>query len=133
MSRRKRPTDDAPDAGPISDFAPDDEPAHEGDVALVAESKPPQIAARDEEIARLRVRVAELEAGAAVWAAKKYTVSIPDGPTAVVAPEPGEHPFDAFKRATGVLATPHAPQISPAGDDVECGIYEAGKRKYQSA
>jgi len=79
---------------------------------------------RDEEIARLREENARLKAAAPREYAggRKYRVSLPDGPAAVVEPRPGEHPFEAFKRVTGVRSSQHEPAIEEAEADARCGV-----------
>lgn len=78
---------------------------------------------RDAEIAALKARVAELEnAPAGLYKPGRYRVSIPDGPTAIVEPAAGEHPFDVFKRVTGMISTIHAPEIAAAGSDEPLGV-----------
>ncbi len=78
-------------------------------------------------MAELREENARLKAAqpAGFAAGKKFTVSIHDGPKAVVRPEPGEHPFEAYKRVTGVLNSVHAPVVVEAPDDAPLGIVRA--------
>lgn len=95
-----------------------DEPGDDGDT----ESNPDP---RDAEIARLKAENAKLRAraeGAFEHVARKYKVSLKDGPAAVVECEAGEHPFEAFKRATGVISSQHAPEIHPQPEGARCGI-----------
>lgn len=49
---------------------------------------------------------------------KRYKVSLHDGPTAVVEPEPGEHPWDAFRRKCGVISSIHQPTICETEEPV---------------
>ena len=82
---------------------------------------------RDDELARLRAENAALKAAKApaVFAASRYRVSLHDGPTAVVECEPGEHPFEAYKRVTGVTSSQHAPVINAAAETEPAGIVRA--------
>lgn len=79
---------------------------------------------RDAEIARLRAELAASR-GPTYEAGRKYRVSIKDGPTAIVQPQEGEHPFEAFKRLSGVLKSDHAPEVQPAADSAKVGIVPA--------
>lgn len=123
MARDRRATSrTAPpseDVKPAEGFAPtavleDDEPTTEE-----AEGESPE-----EELARLRAENAALKAarGPSFEGGRKYRVSLKDGPVAVVECAPGEHPFDAFKRVTGVLGSEHAPVITEASASERCGV-----------
>ena len=48
---------------------------------------------------------------------QRYKVSVKDGPTAVVEPNPGEHPHDAFKRVTGVQSSIHPFDFHPTHEE----------------
>lgn len=89
---------------------------------------------RDAEIAALRAmladRDAELEKAKAAGSAaspaspagQKFRVSLTGGCTAVVETRAGEHPFEAYKRLTGVINSIHTPVIQPAPKDAACGV-----------
>ena len=44
---------------------------------------------------------------------KRYLVKLKDAVSWVVEPAPGEHPYDTFRRVTGVLASTSQPEVSP--------------------
>ena len=78
---------------------------------------------KDAEIERLRAELAAAKSATPpVYAGgKKYKVSLKDAGVAVVETRPGEHPWDAFRRVSGVLSSIHQPEITEAGDDATCG------------
>lgn len=83
---------------------------------------------RDAELAALRAENERLRASAGpVYAAgKRYQVSLKDGPTAVVECGPTEHPYEAYRRLTGVLGSTNTPEIRDAPDDAPLGIVRPG-------
>lgn len=81
---------------------------------------------RDAELAALRARVAELEARPAAAYSGRYRVSLEGGPTAVVECREGEHPFDAYRRVTGVINSIHAPEVAKARADAPLGVVRPG-------
>lgn len=118
---KTRPTDFTPAAG----FGPGDDAPAPG----------PAADPRDAEIARLRAelaardgRVAELEAAAGdgFEAGRRYRVALEDGPAAVVECRPGEHPYEAYKRLTGVRGSVHVPEVSPADGEAP-GLLKPGR------
>lgn len=78
---------------------------------------------RDAEIARLKAEVEALKASpaAAALTGGRFVVAIKDGPKACVECNPGEHPYDAFMRLTGVQGSIHAPEIAKAPNDAPLG------------
>jgi hypothetical protein len=84
----------------------------------------PGVDPRDVEIAALKAENARLKAAGAPPHAGggKFRVALRDGPAAVVQCEPGEHPFEAYRRATGVINSQHAPEIHARPDDARCGV-----------
>jgi hypothetical protein len=108
--------------------------------APAAEFEPPRAAEigsdgpdpRDAEIERLRAELAAARAHGPVYApGRRYRVELPDVPGhVVVEPAGGEHPFEAYKRAAGVIASPHAPQITETEEPA--GVYGPdGKPRYK--
>jgi hypothetical protein len=90
-----------------------------------ADTDGPETDPRDAEIAALKAENAKLKAATAGFAAApggKYKVRLLHAPTAVVQCEPGEHPWDAYKRLTGVISSENSPQIGPAPDDARVGV-----------
>lgn len=88
---------------------------------------PPPAPARDE-VAELKARLAALEsenaglksaAPPAFPPGRRYLVTLRDAPSWVVEPQAGEHPWEAYRRATGVISSAHTPVITeteaPAG------------------
>jgi hypothetical protein len=67
----------------------------------------PELVAMRAELERLRGENAALKAAtpAAPLAGKWYQVSLKNGPKAIVQLQAGEHPFDAYKRKTGVISS----------------------------
>lgn len=121
MAKPKKPEDGFT---PTPAFTPDvdlpDDQTEESDAGDGDATEDP----RDAELERLRAENAALRAAAGpVYAGgRRYRVSLRDGPTANVQCGPGEHPFEAFKRQTGVLNSVHAPEIHEAADDAPCGL-----------
>lgn len=77
---------------------------------------------KDAEIAALKAELAAAKAGGPVYApGKKYKVELKDAGAAIVQPKDGEHPWEAFRRHTGVISSVHQPVITEAGDEAECG------------
>lgn len=102
-----------------------DDPAPD-DIASVGEpiaEVPAAADPRDAEIARLKAENETLRAGSlAAYPPATYRVSLLDGPTAVVRCGPEEHPYEAFKRLTGVRSSIHPPEITRVADDAAVGI-----------
>lgn len=74
-----------------------------------------------DEIARLRAENAELKATKVVpqfAPGQRYLVKLKDAASWVVEPEPGEHPFEAYKRATGCTGSANTPEIAPTAKPV---------------
>lgn len=65
---------------------------------------------------------AKAPAGPVFAPGRRYLVTLKDAPSWVVEPEAGEHPWEAYRRATGVISSAHAPSITetdaPAGKAV---------------
>lgn len=88
--------------------------------------------AQADELTALKARLAELQADRDAKAAEleklkagtapafggggRFRVSLKDAPSWVVECEPGEHPFEAYKRETGVISSIHAPVITPTDE-----------------
>lgn len=112
-----------PTADETDEFAPaGDLTAHDADETGDVERA--EIDPRDAEIERLKAELAAAKAaqGPTYAGGKKYTVALKDGPKAVVKCEPGEHPWDAYRRVTGVINSVNPPVITEAHDAAECGI-----------
>lgn len=113
----------ADDVAPAFDggFEPAESPAAPGDKAAPADP-------RDAEIERLKAELAAAKAsGSAGYpAGQKFRVTLTGGATAVIQPREGEHPFEAYKRLTGVINSIHTPEITPAPDDAACGVVGLG-------
>lgn len=54
---------------------------------------------------------------------RKYVITLKDHPRVVVQPRAGEHPWDALKRITGLIASINSPEIGEAAEHEECGVY----------
>lgn len=120
MAKRK---DDTPPA--VEDVTPVGDPG--GDAAPPAAPPDP----KDAEIAALKAMLADRDAeierakaagGASYPAGQKFLVSLTGGCAAVVQPRDGEHPFECYKRLTGVINSVHAPEVRPAPADAKCGV-----------
>lgn len=111
MADPKKPTPPAAPKPPADDITP-----VVTDVIPVAAG--PTVADLERQIADLKAshaaEVGRLKAAAGppvFLAGKNYLVSIPDGPAWVVAVGPSEHPYECYKRATGVTGSQHSPTI----------------------
>lgn len=111
MADPKKPTPPAAPKPPADDITP-----VVTDVAPAAAG--PTVADLERQIADLKAsHAAEVDrlkaaSGPPVFlAGKNYLVTIPDGPAWVVAVGPSEHPYECYKRATGVTGSQHSPTI----------------------
>lgn len=90
-------------------------PADLGGNDRVAELEAQLAAARAERDAHA-AELARVKAGPLPFAAQpgqRFLVKLTDSPSWVVEPDPGEHPWEAYKRATGVQSSIHTPEIHP--------------------
>ncbi len=130
MAKTNKPTDPpATDIEPAAGFGPPltTEPTP-------AASSEPTATDAAAELATLRAErealLAELAAAKArVSAAEplppgRYLVQLKDAPAWVVEPEPGEHPFEAYKRVTGLIRSPHTPTVTRT--ELPCGLHREG-------
>lgn len=122
MAKKKEPVTAA-----VPDAASDVTPADLGDAAATTDApallalSPDDPAMADQEsaaaeIARLRAENAKLRAASGLVdyaPGRRYLVKLKDAVSWVVEPAPGEHPYDAFRRVTGVLASVSQPEVSP--------------------
>lgn len=75
-----------------------------------------ELAAKDAEIERLKAELAAAKSPAPVAAPPgthpRWQVSLKDAASWVVEAPDASNAFDAYKRATGLLSTPHSPTIT---------------------
>lgn len=101
----------APAAPPADDITP-----------VPAAGAGDRVAELERELAAARAEVERLKAAPPAFGpGKRFRVGVEGGPVWVVQPEPGEHPVEAFKRATGVLNSANPFDVAAVADETPLG------------
>lgn len=104
-----------PPTDEIAEFDPNDE----------LNLEPGEVDPRDAKIAALEAELAAAKAVNAdpgIAAGSKFLVKLKDGPVAVVECKANEHPFEAYRKLTGVISSVNAPEITATNSEATVGI-----------